>query len=167
MLGEYRNEDCIHGLYFYYHYGSREGILGQQPITCKIDRLYVQLMQQIQDAMQQYLETKRIVIECNPSSNVLIGTFKKYEQHPVFRFNNRKLETGHSPANTQLQVCLNTDDLGIFDTSLEFEYALIGQALLSQTDENMNQIYGTREVIEYLDDLRKMGISATFPENIS
>lgn len=167
MLSEYRNEDCIHGLYFYYHYGSREGIYGQQPITCKIDRLYVQLMQQIQDAMQQYLETKRIVIECNPSSNVLIGTFKKYEHHPVFRFNNRKLETGHSPANTQLQVCLNTDDLGIFDTSLEFEYALIGQALLSQTDENMKQIYGTREVIEYLDDLRKMGISAVFPENIS
>lgn len=166
-LREYREEEGVRGLYFYYHYGVNEGICGQQTITCHISKSYMQLMQQLQEAMQQYLERKRIIIECNLSSNVLIGTFKNYERHPIFRFNNRELISRAVHDGAQLHVCLNTDDLGIFDTSLEFEYALIGQALLGQTDENLNPIYGTREVIEYLDDLRKMGISAIFPENIS
>lgn len=166
LLKEYREETTIRGLYFYYHYGINEGICGQKTITCHISQSYMQLMQQIQDAMQQYVERKKIIIECNPSSNVLIGTFKHYARHPVFRFNNRKLRANKQNTQAQLHVCINTDDLGIFDTSLEFEYALLSQALLDQTNENMQPLYGSREVMEYLDDLRKMGLSAAFMENI-
>ena len=104
-----------------------------------------------------------IVVECNPSSNVLIGTFRQYDQHPVFRFNCRKLPDGQAHESVPLHVCLNTDDLGIFDTSLDFEYALIGQALLAQKD---GTLYNPRDVMEYLNDLREMGLTAVFPENI-
>lgn len=165
-LIEYRKEHCVSGLYYRYHYGAAEGIFGQETIICRISRAYVKLMRQIQDAMQQYLAERRIVIECNPSSNVLIGTFKSYDCHPVFRFNSRKLGPGQAIDCAALHVCVNTDDLGVFDTSLEFEYALIGQALLAQRDDSQQPKYNARDVMEYLNDFREMGLLAVFPENI-
>lgn len=164
-LKEYRNVNCVLGLYYRYHYGVKEGICGQETIVCKISKAYMKLMRQIQDAMQRYLSEKQIVIECNPSSNVLIGTFKSYDRHPVFRFNSRKLGQHHLADCAALPVCVNTDDLGVFDTSLEFEYALLGQALLAQRDDMQQRKHNTRDVMEYLNDLREMGIKAVFPEN--
>lgn len=38
------------------------------------------------------MNTKGIAIETNPSSNYMIGTIKKYDQHPIVRFNSRKLK---------------------------------------------------------------------------
>lgn len=166
VLIEYRKEDCVLGLYYRYHYGAAEGIRGQETIVCKVSKAYVELMRQIQNAMQRYLAEKRIVIECNPSSNVLIGTFKSYDRHPVFRFNSRKLGPGQPSDCPAIQVCINTDDLGIFDTSLEFEYALICQALLSQRDDSQQITHNARDVMEYLNDLREMGVMAVFPENV-
>lgn len=164
-LAEYRNRDCVAGLYHYYHYGAEEGLCGKQIITCKISKAYMKLMRQMQDAMQRYVEERRIVIECNPSSNVLIGTFQRYDRHPVFRFNNRELAWGEKNNCAQLQVCINTDDLGVFDTSLEFEYALLEQALLTQKDDSGRSKYNARDVMAYLNDLREMGIGAVFPDN--
>ncbi len=164
-LREYRKSTCVSGLYYYYHYGAAEGICGRQKVRCKADGAYIRLMRQVQDAMQRYIDQKRIVIECNPSSNVLIGTFQRYEHHPIFRFNNRKLQRGERNDRAQLQVCVNTDDLGIFDTSLDFEYALLEQTLRTQEDEQTGLKYGGRDIMEYLDDLRRMGLMAVFPEN--
>ncbi len=165
-LVQYRKRECVSGLYYYYHYGAAEGICGQQVITYEVTKGYIRLMVQAQDALGRYIEGKRIVIECNPSSNVLIGTFQRYEHHPVFRFNNRKLKDTKHEDCPQLQVCINTDDLGVFDTSLEFEYALLEQTLLEQRDETAHSEYNARDVIEYLDDLRKMGLRAVFPGNL-
>lgn len=165
-LVQYRKRECVSGLYYYYHYGAAEGICGQQVITYEVTKGYIRLMVQAQDALGRYIEGKRIVIECNPSSNVLIGTFQRYEHHPVFRFNNRKLKDTKHEDCPQLQVCINTDDLGVFDTSLEFEYALLEQTLLEQRDETVHSEYNAGDVIEYLDDLRKMGLRAVFPGNL-
>lgn len=165
-LVEYRKDRCVFELYYRYHYGSLEGIRGKEIVKCKVSKAYIKLMRQIQDAMQRYLAEKRIVIECNPSSNVLIGTFKSYDQHPIFRFNNRKIAANQMADRNFLHVCVNTDDLGIFDTSLEFEYALIEQALLMQKDDSLRPRYNVRDVLEYLNDLREMGVMSIFPENI-
>lgn len=165
-LDYYRSDDCIAGLYYYYQYGIYEGICGKETYTYKVNRGYIALMREIQEAMMLYLNKKRIIIECNPSSNVLIGSFKKYEKHPIFRFNNRKLLNMQESDSAQMHVCVNTDDLGVFDTSLEFEYALLHQALTGQMDESGRPVYSERNVMEYIDDLREMGIRAIFPTNV-
>ncbi len=163
-LDHYRTDDCIAGLYYYYQYGIAEGSLGKSTYTYQVSRGYMGLMREIQEAMMYYLDKKKIIIECNPSSNVLIGSFKKYEKHPIFRFNNRKLSHMQKSNSAQMHVCVNTDDLGVFDTSLEFEYALLYQALAGQADELGRPIYCERDVMEYLDDLREMGLCAVFPK---
>ena len=110
--------------------------------------------------MQEQLANRGILIECNPSSNVLIGTFRAYDKHPIFRFNNEYLG---EPARQQLCVSVNTDDLGVFDTSLEFEYALLYQTLREMTDDDGKPRYKDAEIRHYLENLRAMGETSTFP----
>ena len=63
----------------------------------------------------------------------------------------------------QLTVSVNTDDLGVFDTSQEFEYALLYFALNSIRDDQGKPRYGKTEILRYLENLRKMGHSVAFP----
>lgn len=101
-----------------------------------------------------------IGIETNPSSNYLIGTIAKYEEHPILRFNSRKLKSSNGESN--LCVSINTDDQGVFDTLLENEYGLMTLALKKATDENMNFIYDIEDIYEWIDYVRRMGIDQVF-----
>lgn len=161
-LGQYRADPRIAGLYAYYHFGIREGVIGEETYLFSVMPEYMELIRRMQDAMMRFLEEKRITIECNPSSNVLIGTFREYGKHPVFRFNSRKLNPAGAGNRTFVKVCVNTDDLGVFDTSLEFEYALLYAALREKRNAK-GRIYSDRDILDYLDDLRKMGLAAVFP----
>ena len=164
-LDRIRANEKFAGMYYYYHYGKRERIRAEKTIDVLIDDQYIRLMRKLQDALQWELAAKGISIESNPSSNVLIGTFGVYEKHPVFRFNNTDLEIDPQKYREcpQLTVSVNTDDLGVFDTSQEFEYALLYFALNSIRDEQGNPRYGKTEILRYLENLRKMGHSVAFP----
>ncbi len=195
-LEAYREDPQIVGLCYYYQYGIEVGRCGNETYVKKISHGYVYLMRRLQAAMIKEINHMNLIIETNPSSNVLIGTFKDYRFHPVFRFNNRKLfHSGHLNrfSDMQLNVCVNTDDLGVFDTTLEFEYALLYEALQKRRDyaqangtlgeeKGVNSIevaapgnnpgnicehfvYNDHDILDYLDDLRKIGIRAVFPGN--
>lgn len=101
-----------------------------------------------------------IGIETNPSSNYLIGTIQKYEEHPVLRFNARKLK--HTEPNACLNVSINTDDQGVFDTMLENEYALIALALKKAKDKKNQPLYDVEDIYEWIDYVRKMGMEQAF-----
>lgn len=161
----YRNDPEIVGMYYYYHYGYNEKIEGAKAIEVDITPEYIAIVRQVQDVMQSYLERKGLIIECNPSSNVLIGTFKEYKVHPVFRFNSRGLMGGNAdnPNCHQMHVCINTDDLGVFDTSLEFEYALLFAALSKERDSMGNLRYSENDILAYLQNLQMLGLRAVFP----
>lgn len=164
-LDRIRANEKFAGMYYYYHYGKRERIRAEKTIDVLIDDNYIRLMRKLQDALQWELAAKGISIESNPSSNVLIGTFGVYEKHPVFRFNNTDLEIDPQKYREcpQLTVSVNTDDLGVFDTSQEFEYALLYFALNSIRDDQGKPRYGKTEILRYLENLRKMGHSVAFP----
>lgn len=147
-------------LYMLYHYdrhvrekGTEEGIF---KIPCGYDRL----VESIQDSMIRELASKGIGIETNPSSNYLIGPLKKYEEHPIVRFNGRKLKS--TKTNMSLQVSINTDDQGVFDTSLENEYALMTIALKKAKTEDDQFLYDIEDIYAWVDYVRRMGITQTF-----
>ena len=130
-----------------------------------IDRAYIRLMRDLQSAIGGELEHHGIMIECNPTSNFLIGTFSRYDAHPIFRFNSTGLvhpdgtipKPGH-----QLSVSINTDDLGVFDTSLEQEYAVLASALERAKDEDERPSYTPTSIYQYLDNVRCMGLEQSF-----
>lgn len=184
ILEQFREDSQITGLYYYYQFGIQEGLNGAETYVKRVSQGYVQLVSQLQDAMIREIDRKGLIIETNPSSNVLIGTFKDYCLHPVFRFNNRRLlqctDCKKKQGKIQLNVCVNTDDLGVFDTNLEFEYALLYEALQKKRESvrladagqfSTDKIteasieYSDLDILDYLDDLREMGIRAVFPLN--
>ena len=160
-LEQYRNNEQIFMLCHAYHYSPAVRSSGYEVITMDISPEYIELVTAMQQAMQQYVNNQGISVECNPSSNTLIGTFQDYQKHPILSFNNMGLQ--HSPKVVQLHVSINTDDMGIFDTSLSFEYALIAALLSHMTSPEKERLYSDREIEGYLRSIRQMGIEQIFP----
>ena len=107
------------------------------------------------------ISRKKVAIETNPSSNVLISRFGSYDKHPVTVFNDRFL---HDPQRGCLPVSINTDDPGVFDTELENEYALMASALESVADETGRKAYTPEQIHFWLDHVRQMGLEQSFLE---
>lgn len=60
-------------------------------------------------------------------------------EHPTIRFNARKWK--HTKPNMSLNVSINTDDQGVFDTMLENEYALMALALKKAKNDKNQPLY--------------------------
>ena len=75
----------------------------------------------------RFLADNHIQLNVCPSSNVMLGYVKDYREHPI-----RIL------ADNGVQVTINTDDLLIFDSSIENEYLQLycaGTLSVGQLDE--------------------------------
>ncbi len=151
-------------LYYYYHYNRGVRREGRKIIEKKVDRAYVHCAGLIQRELQKIVAARGIGIETNPSSNKLIGTFGRYDKHPILNFYNKGLiEEGEKLRDCpQLSVSINTDDAGIFSTSLENEYAYMALALEKAKDEQGNPLYKRRNIYEWLDNIRMMGMRQAF-----
>lgn len=79
----------------------------------------------------EYAKKKNIVFEVCPVSNALTQAFPRYEDHPL-----RKL------MNAGLKVTINSDDPGIFATTLTDDYEVAHQVhkVTRQEFETMNQV---------------------------
>ena len=133
---------------------------GKEIIEFKINHKYINLVRWLQDKMIHELVELGISIETNPSSNYLIGTIQKYEEHPIIRFNSRKLRD--TLPNMSLHVSINTDDQGVFDTLLENEYALMALALKKAKDKDGHSLFDLESIYEWIDYVRRMGIEQIF-----
>lgn len=151
-------------LYYYYHYDKNVRREGERTIEKRVDRAYVYCVRMLQHELQKIVAEKGIGIETNPSSNILISTFRRYDKHPILNFYNKGLiEEGEQLKNSpQLNVSINTDDAGIFVTSLENEYAYMALALEKAKDEQGNLLYKRRNIYEWLDNVRIMGMRQAF-----
>lgn len=151
-------------VYYLYHYNENVRIRGRATREVHISKSYIRAVAEIQIFMQKQIAARGIAIETNPSSNYLIGTFRQYEKHPIIRFYNKGLI--HDPERlekcSQILVSVNTDDQGVFHTSLENEYALLARALESVTDENDRPLYNKGDIYEWLDRIRIMGNEQSF-----
>ena len=166
-LQKLRENECLCKLNYAYYYDDEVRKKGDEEIEYKITEEYISLIEKLQKEMQYVVAKKDIMIECNPSSNYLIGTFKSYGKHPITTFNNMGLENDLEELQKcpQISVSINTDDQGVFDTSLEYEYALIAAGLLERRKPDGSAKYSPIQVYNYLDNVRKMGNAQSFIGN--
>ncbi|WP_046755677.1 amidohydrolase family protein [Kordia jejudonensis] len=159
-----RKDSKIKFLYQQYHFNHKVKSKGQEIKQFTISDSYIKLVDKIQKKYQLYVRDLNIGVECNPTSNYLIGTIDKYSKHPIKDFYNLHLETDPQKIKDcpQLFVSINTDDQGIFGTSLENEYALLAIALEKEKDENGNPKYNQAMIYEWLDKIREMGLEQSF-----
>ena len=85
----------------------------------------------------RFLADNHIQLNVCPSSNVMLGYAKDYEHHPIKTL----VENG-------VEVTINTDDLLIFNSSIENEYLLLYKA-------------GTLSV-DQLEEIRLRGLKGRF-----
>jgi len=155
---ECRQRDEIIKLLHYYHYSASVRFHGEQIKDFEVPDLYIDGVEKVQKAMQCFVAARGISIEANPSSNYFISTMDSYKDHPISKLYNMGLTCHPEEIQncTQMHVSINTDDKGVFHTSLENEYALMSCAL--------EQTYQKQMVYEWLDHVREHGNQQSFLE---
>lgn len=156
---QYRSEDIARILYSRYHFSENVRKKGNEVCEFKVSPEYMDLIFEVQEKMMYDIEERGLVIECCPSSNYRIGRLMKYENHPIFRMNDVDPDGEH-----HLPVTINTDDLGIFTTSLENEYSLILLALLKKKDEMCGEKINTLHIQNWIEQVIRNGHKYSFSE---
>ncbi len=161
---EIRHNRIASQLYYRYHFDFKVRERGAEIMNKKVELPYIKVVEAVQKAMQQKLRSKGIGIETNPSSNYLIGTFKRYDKHPLINFYNLGLTYDAKRINEspQLMVSINTDDQAVFGTYLENEYALMALALQKAKDEEGHELYNQEMIYDWLNRIRLMGLQQSF-----
>lgn len=159
LLSACRENKTAAMLYYAYHFSAGVKERGRETISFEVTEEYLDFLANMQRAMQHHICAKGISIECNPSSNALIGTFHDYEKHPLFRFHSVVPQSGEA----SMHISINTDDQGVFDTSLPFEYVLVAAVLSQKKERDGGGLYSDHEVNQHLRTLIRMGWEQVFP----
>lgn len=161
------NPECAY-LYYLYHYCGRAKEEGEKVIEANPSSRMVACVKEVQREMKKWIAQIGIGIETNPSSNYLVGSFRRYDKHPIFNFYNIGLTSSRQELDNcpQLPVCINTDDQGIFSTYLENEYALLALAMEKAKDENGKNKYNRLMIYQWIDNVRRQGLNLSFSENL-
>lgn len=139
-----------------YWYSTETRRRGNKALTCRLPESFVEDVKKIQDSMFSEIEQKGLFIETNPTSNLMIGGFGQYINLPLFRFHSVG-DKGH-----KLPVSINTDDKGVFATSLSNEYSLVAAALRKEKDSNGNRIWNDKQIVGYLRQIARYGNLSRF-----
>lgn len=149
-------------LYAKYHYNRFVREEGNKATTYSLPHSiregFIVMVEQVQQRLLTKIERLHISIECNPTSNYKIGEMERYDQHPILKFYNFGIHTPYP--HHEVSVSINTDDAGVFATSLEREYALMALALEKRQDESFGNT--PRAVVEWLNNIRKMSVEQRF-----
>ena len=151
-------------LNFSYHYNLRIRQTGAEYVTITVKDEYIRGVEVAQTALQFDIAAQGLSVESNPTSNVKISTVSSYAEHPITRlYNNGLVHTLEELRGCpQIPVSINTDDSGVFFTSLESEYAVIARSLETLRGADGQPRYYRWEIYDWLDHIRKMGNDQSF-----
>lgn len=153
-----RKDDVAIKIYHNYLVDMKIKQNGNVIVEEKLPTTLVSAIPKIQESLIRKVVEKGIAIECNPSSNLHIGPFEKYIDIPLFKFNPIESD-GHT---TMVNVSVNTDDRGVFATSIYNEYSLIAAALFKMKDQEGNRRYNDQTIIKYIGKIRENGFKQRF-----
>lgn len=151
-----RNNDDARILYCDYHYNAGAKHRGHKPEEWQLPEMLVDVIDAIQAQMRNDVAKRKIAIEVNPTSNLRICNIDTYDTHPVVKFRNYGLSVMEDYNDCpQISVSINTDDKGIFATSLEKEYTLMSLALEKQRTFDGRQKFQPNNILNWLEGIRQ------------
>lgn len=112
----------------------------------------VDLIETLQTTVLSTLAQRGIVVEINPSSNLLIGNLGDLTNHPLWRISPPIINNGEEK---QVRVCIGSDDPITFATRLPEEYQLLADAMLEGG-------LMPQDVDRWLERARSIGLNARF-----
>lgn len=150
-LDNLRNTPKIEGLFRSYHFSGDAKKRGDVKTEYHLEEMDYKIIAELQKMMRKEIEKKHISVETNPTSNLQITDVGMYCEHPVAVMNNTFLV---DKPDSAVDVTINTDDQGVFATSLEKEFTLMALALEKQVDENGEPVYQRNDIYQWLDMVR-------------
>jgi hypothetical protein len=115
------------------------------------ERSWVEFVSLVQRVVQRRIQARSLVLELNPTSNLFIGEFTSHAELPYLRVNS----FGFDFDGPRIRVCLNTDNPGIVNTTLGFEYERMGRAWVEAGKD-------PSQVEAWLENARRTGFDASF-----
>lgn len=150
---EARMDNNSQQLCFEYFNDSTVYINGfKQADEFKVPFRYDVLISKLQNKMMDWIRRIGICIETNPTSNIRIGGIDRYDEHPIYRF----IRVG-CLKRSNLIVTVNTDDKGIFSTSLQREFSLLACALTKQRIKGVRCKWADGKIYNYVGRLASAG----------
>ena len=138
----------LHHLYLY-----DEGVKqrGDEPLPLDLEpgQPWDRVIRDVQARMQKKVHDRHLIVEVNPSSNVTVGPFETVSDLHIFDLAEERKEV------PVVLATVNTDDPGVFQTSLAHEFYLLGEAMLRRGDSES-------KVLEWLERLRRNGHDYSF-----
>lgn len=154
-VGQHHGSKGAYGLLYMYWYDRDTRQTGSEiePVDMlKRKRAWMEVCREIQAKVRKKVEREQLVVEVNPSSNRVVGPIGGYHEHHVFRLT----LDDEGQLLRQIRVTVNTDDPGVFNTSLAHEYYLLAEIMMNR--------YGRSEpqTVEWLEWLRRNGEDYSF-----
>jgi hypothetical protein len=136
------------------NYLGKESIFqrGQTLVDVPIRGDEVEALNAVQHALRRGISHNGIVIEVNPSSNLMIGDLLDLRNHPILRLMPPVREEGGPPP---VAIAVGSDDPVTFSTQLMHEYTLLHQTACAAG-------YSERVVQEWLESIRQTGMDGRF-----
>jgi hypothetical protein len=125
---------------------------GQEPLEITLDESEVAALYAVQNALRRAVGMRALVVEVNPSSNLLIGDLLDLRNHPILRLNPPERQEGAPPP---VPIAVGSDDPITFSTWLMREYTLLFEAAVTAG-------YSERAAYEWLQRIQRTGLDARF-----
>jgi len=126
-----------------------------QPILVQVREQMGGTYKTVQEELINRIEQIGIYVETNPTSNLIISDIRNLKESTAIRLNSRGLSEG----GREVQVTVNSDDPGVFNTTSENELAYIYHSL-------SNMGYGRESVLAWVDKIRQAGMDSSFIKRV-
>lgn len=150
------SESPKHRILEMYWYDADINSNGKRTETLQLPHSFSSDVSKIQKRILSDIEKNGLFIETNPTSNFMIGGFDKYIDLPLFRFHSLDDD------ETKLPVSINTDDKGVFATSLKNEFSLIAVALRKERNEDGTRKWNDKQIMDYIRQIAYYGNLSRF-----
>ncbi|MBQ4837358.1 antiviral RADAR system adenosine deaminase RdrB [Pseudoalteromonas luteoviolacea] len=129
----------------------------------------LKLYEVIQDLQMEKYAAQEIIIEACPTSNIYIGRFEHYYEHPIFRWDPPEqswLDSGaiynkYGLRKGSVTVCINTDDSALMPTTIQNEHRVMKKMAIDHFE------VGANKAEDWIDKVRQRGLEIFKRNHIS
>lgn len=120
-----------------------------EPIHYQILPQEISILKDLQEIMQIFVAQAGIVVETNPTSNIIISSIDTIHDHPMYEFSNDQCDY------KDIMLCINSDDPGVFQTNTSNELGIAYMGMIEQGK-------GRKYCLDWIDKMRESGMQHTF-----
>ncbi len=121
----------------------------QEPIHYYVTQQEISILKSLQGIMQDIVAKAGIIVEVNPSSNIIISHIDTLHQHPMYQLSKYHYDY------KDIMICINSDDPGVFQTNTANEF---GIAYMGMIEHGI----GRNACLEWIERVREYGMRSSF-----